>query len=528
MGDLISVCKSECNKLLSNEHEFITESNSQTGILNAKNQKKVNFKEFVKRKTVDKNDIFRKPTTLNDLKRMSVEYIQILKIIKIQRFIRRKLSMKNYTINTKPIKSTLKKSNVSENDNSSKPVISNFNSKNRNMVSLKEIKMVKDQIKNKDYNFTLSKDSIYSTNEIKNEGKLKQASKTTREVSKSQNFNRIESNKVKDPDNGDDSLSFKSDFYSVNSDITFGFGNKESTNFTKNFSGFRSDWNGINKIKPSIMLEYEENNFSLLNINDENVLNRIDEKSLSIINFRNNICYKGKINDELVPNDIGILRLRSDYYKGEFKNGKINGFGEFITKSNLNYVGNWSNNTLNGYGIEKSCDGCMYIGEYSNGKKEGIGLYSWNDSSKYEGSWKNNSFHGYGIYTFSNGNQYVGEWSNSKMEGYGEFYWIDAKFFVGNFEQSKRTGFGIYVWGSPTNVYIGHWKNNKKHGLGKVITSKSIKFSIYNEGEKEYELETIESFYLSDFYNRNKIKSSYVNKFFNLSINELFEILNIS
>lgn len=526
MGDLISVCKSECNKLLSNENEFLTESNSNA-IGNVKNIKKVNFKEFVKRKTVDKNDIFRKPTTLNDLKRMSIEYIQIIKIIKIQRFIRRKLSMKNYNINSKPNKSNLKKEKILDNETISKP-ITNFNTKNRNMVSLKEIKLIKEQVKNKENNFTLSKDSIYSTNEIKEDVKLKNASKTLRETSKSQNFNRIESNKIKDPDNGEDSLSFKSDFYSVNSDITFGFGNKESSNFTKNFSGFRSDWNGINKIKPSILLEYEENNFSILNITDENVISRMDDKSFSVINFRNNTVYKGVVNDELLPNDKGILKLKSDYYKGEFKNGKINGFGEFNTKSNLNYIGYWSNNTLNGYGIEKSCDGCMYIGEYSNGKKEGIGLYSWNDSAKYEGNWKNNSFNGYGIFTFSNGNQYLGEWSNNKMEGYGEFYWIDAKFFVGNFQQSKRNGFGIYVWGSPTNVYIGYWKNNKKHGLGKIISSKSVKISIYNDGEKEYELENFDAFYMTDFYSRNKLNKSYINKFFNMTITELFELLNIS
>lgn len=43
-------------------------------------------------------------------------------------------------------------------------------------------------------------------------------------------------------------------------------------------------------------------------------------------------------------------------------------------------------------------DGTIYKGQYKEGKKNGFGIHIWPDESLYEGHFINNMFHGYGNY----------------------------------------------------------------------------------------------------------------------------------
>jgi len=45
-------------------------------------------------------------------------------------------------------------------------------------------------------------------------------------------------------------------------------------------------------------------------------------------------------------------------------------------------------------GSETWKDGSSYKGNYVNGKKEGYGTYCWADGSKYEGEWFENKLNG--------------------------------------------------------------------------------------------------------------------------------------
>ena len=45
-------------------------------------------------------------------------------------------------------------------------------------------------------------------------------------------------------------------------------------------------------------------------------------------------------------------------------------------------------------GIETWNDGSQYKGHFKNGKKEGYGEYIWSNGSKYVGNWKNNTEEG--------------------------------------------------------------------------------------------------------------------------------------
>lgn len=106
------------------------------------------------------------------------------------------------------------------------------------------------------------------------------------------------------------------------------------------------------------------------------------------------------------------------------------------------------------------------------------------------------------------------------MNGYGEFHWKEGKFYIGYFENNKKTGFGIYVWSNPVKIFIGYWKNGKQHGLGKYISNRSIKYGIWNEGERETWLEKLED-------SKKLSNNNFVNSLFYLSNKEIGGFIGI-
>lgn len=203
-----------------------------------------------------------------------------------------------------------------------------------------------------------------------------------------------------------DILSMESENPSLNSDITFGLinNNSESKNnkqhfyFTKNYSGLKTEYNGINKVRQGL-LNHLPDSIVKINFSDENILDNLeisktDKGSYCIISFRNQSQFKGVVLGGL-PHGIGALSLGNDIYYGDFKNGQLVGFGSFINSAGVIYEGDWSNGKQFGIGIEKCYDNCMFIGMYVDGFKQGIGTYSWSDGSIYEGEWYHNKFNGY-------------------------------------------------------------------------------------------------------------------------------------
>lgn len=64
-------------------------------------------------------------------------------------------------------------------------------------------------------------------------------------------------------------------------------------------------------------------------------------------------------------------------------------------------------------------DGRHFKGEYKNDKKEGYGEYTWPDGRKYNGPWKNNKMHGIGHFIGADGKIRKGEWCDNKL-----VYWL--------------------------------------------------------------------------------------------------------
>ena len=178
-----------------------------------------------------------------------------------------------------------------------------------------------------------------------------------------------------------------------------------------------------------------------------------------------------------------ILR-KGDYFEGEFKQNKANGFGKYVNIKGEIYIGNWINDKQEGEGELILKDGSRYNGHFKNGMKNGNGKISWNDSSYYEGNFVNNYFDGYGVYMMRNKKAYIGEWKKGQMNGFGIFICPDGKCYKGYYENDKKHGFGIYS-GKNNLRYEGKFKRGKQYGIGRVINEKGEKqLGLYLKGKR--------------------------------------------
>lgn len=140
----------------------------------------------------------------------------------------------------------------------------------------------------------------------------------------------------------------------------------------------------------------------------------------------------------------------STYYKGEWKDGKRNGKGDYISVD-LTYSGDWIEDEMHGEGSFKYLQsGESYTGGISNGAK-----------------------HGYGVFKYANGDEYDGQWENGTCHGKGKMIWKSTQTtYEGDYFNNQRTGYGKCVFNEGTpqeSTYDGEWMNDTFHGSGTWI-----------------------------------------------------------
>ena len=179
-----------------------------------------------------------------------------------------------------------------------------------------------------------------------------------------------------------------------------------------------------------------------------------------------------------------LIFRKGDYFEGEFKNNKANGFGKYVNINGEIYIGNWVNDKQEGKGELILKNGSRYIGEFKNGMENGKGKIIWNDSSFYEGDFVDNNFEGYGIYMMRNKKNYIGQWKMGQMNGFGIFNYPDGKSYKGYFENDKKNGFGIYS-GKNNMRYEGKYKKGRQYGIGRIINEKGERqLGLYLKGKR--------------------------------------------
>ena len=84
------------------------------------------------------------------------------------------------------------------------------------------------------------------------------------------------------------------------------------------------------------------------------------------------------------------------------------------------YEGQWRNGRMDGYGVLTYPDGWRYEGEWQNGQMIGQGTLSPPEGWEYTGAWRDGKMDGEGVLTYPDGWKYVGQWRDGKMHGTGE------------------------------------------------------------------------------------------------------------
>lgn len=151
-----------------------------------------------------------------------------------------------------------------------------------------------------------------------------------------------------------------------------------------------------------------------------------------------------------------------DKFYGEFKNNKKDGIGLYqfhIKDLNSNkctnqqsskveiceevYKGQWTNDTMNGFGIFYYFNGDIYKGKFKAGKPHHCGVYTFQDGTKFMGEYKYGLANGFGRQVSENGDIYEGMWVDDQKNGFGE----------------SQVAKGDYS-------YVGFWKDGERHGKG--------------------------------------------------------------
>ena len=188
-----------------------------------------------------------------------------------------------------------------------------------------------------------------------------------------------------------------------------------------------------------------------------------DNKNPEIINYNSGI-YCGSLKDNK-PDGMGVLVKECDIiYKGEFKEGTINGKGKsFIYDKN-----DKSRKLL------KIFEG-TFIGERKNGKYIEYNRYN---RKIFEGEYKDDKREGKGIEYHDNYILYEGEYKEGKREGEGIEYKSNNKLYKGCFKNGQKNGNGILYASGEIKRYEGNFENNFFHGNGKLF---------YDNGKIQYD-----------------------------------------
>jgi len=114
----------------------------------------------------------------------------------------------------------------------------------------------------------------------------------------------------------------------------------------------------------------------------ESQLTNIIKRVISESNTKDPNCKKGDCKNgygEYYDNN-------NDYYKGYYKNGGKDGYGEQKRSGNL-YKGNFKNDDKNGYGTLKLNTGGVFKGNFRSGAGEGYGVFTNRYGRVFKGNW---------------------------------------------------------------------------------------------------------------------------------------------
>ena len=127
-----------------------------------------------------------------------------------------------------------------------------------------------------------------------------------------------------------------------------------------------------------------------------------------------------------------------NYLEAKFINGLANGKGILVHKKISRYIGNFVNSLRCGKG-ELITNKIYYKGDFLNDAMHGFGkIIFLKEGHKYEGQFKNNQIEGWGVLLWKYGDRYEGQVKNGKMHGKGKYFFKNGKIYEGIFVNGDK------------------------------------------------------------------------------------------
>ncbi|KPI85070.1 phosphatidylinositol-4-phosphate 5-kinase-like protein [Leptomonas seymouri] len=165
-------------------------------------------------------------------------------------------------------------------------------------------------------------------------------------------------------------------------------------------------------------------------------------------------------------------------YEGSFKDGKIEGYGEYTyAQTGDVYTGEWKADQKHGQGTYKCANGDRYVGQWYMGNRHGKGQFAFANGDEYVGSWRDNKMNGYGIFLVAtSGDRYSGYWKGGLRQGSGTLRYGNGDLYDGEWNAGHQHGIGVF-YQSNGDIYCGDWKGGVMDGKG-VLREKGIMFLV--------------------------------------------------
>ncbi|KAM4561620.1 alsin-like isoform 1-T2 [Fundulus diaphanus] len=152
------------------------------------------------------------------------------------------------------------------------------------------------------------------------------------------------------------------------------------------------------------------------------------------------------------------------------------------------YAGGWLAGRVHGRGTMKWPDGRLYKGNFKNGLEDGYGECvipnkAQDKPDTYQGQWREGRIHGFGKYKYGSGEVYEGCFCDGQRHGYGmlssgKLARTTSSVSIGHWVQDKKTGYGVHDDIMRGEKYMGFWLDDQRHGSGVVVTQ----YGVYFEG----------------------------------------------
>ena len=173
-----------------------------------------------------------------------------------------------------------------------------------------------------------------------------------------------------------------------------------------------------------------------------------------------------------INHGLGYYKMKNEFsYIGGWFQGKKDGYGVYEWIENNGNEKNWykcnfSNDLMHGYGEYYYSDGSKYSGCWWSGKKHGEGQLIYPDGKIYKGNFENDNVNGKGFKKYPNGEMYEGTFKNNQRNGIGKFTKTNGRIYYGQFLDGRMIGEFSVTLPNGQGEYKGPIVNEMLNGVG--------------------------------------------------------------